>query len=130
MLLKPLLAAAAAVAISFPAFAGDPEAGAKVFKKCQACHAVGEDAQNKVGPVLNGIFGRPAGTVPDYNYTDANKNSGIVWTPEIFTEYIKSPRTYIPGTSMAFAGLKKDQEIEDIIAYLQQFNADGTINSN
>lgn len=129
MLLKSLLAAAIAVAAT-DAFAGDPEAGAKVFKKCQACHAVGEGATNKVGPELNGIFGRAAGSVPDYNYTDANRNSGIVWSPEIFTEYIKSPRTYIPGTSMAFAGLKKDQEIEDIIAYLQQFNADGTIKSN
>lgn len=129
-MLKSLLAAAIAVAAATHALAGDPEAGAKVFKKCQACHAVGEGAQNKVGPELNGIFGRAAGSVPDYNYTDANKNSGIVWTPEIFTEYIKSPRTYIPGTAMAFAGLKKDQEIEDIIAYLQQFNADGTIKPN
>jgi len=122
--------AAAVVVLSFPAFAGDPEAGAKDFKKCQACHAVGEDAKNKVGPVLNGLFGRAAGSVPDYIYSDANKNSGIVWTPEIFAEYIKDPRAYMPGTAMAFAGLKKDEDIQDIIAYLSQFNADGTIKAN
>ncbi len=57
---------------------------------------------------------RPAGSVPDYNYSDANKNSGIVWTPEVFAEYIKNPRAYIPGTAMAFAGLKKDTDIEDV----------------
>jgi cytochrome c len=119
----------ALIAISAPAFAGDPEAGAKVFKKCQACHAVGEGATNKVGPELNGIFGRPAGSVPDYSYSDANKNSGIVWDHEIFAEYIKNPRGYIPGTKMTFVGLKKDKEIEDITAYLDQFNADGTMKS-
>lgn len=118
------------IAMSLPALAGDPKAGAHVFKKCQACHAVGEGAQNKVGPVLNGLFGRPAGTVPDYNYSDANKNSGVVWTEEVFAEYIKNPRAYIPGTAMAFAGLKKDREIADIIAFLAQFNADGTMKSN
>jgi cytochrome c len=117
------------IALSVPAFAGDPEAGAKVFKKCLACHAIGEGAKNKVGPELNGLFGRPAGSVPGYDYSDANKNSGIVWTPEVFAEYIKNPRAYIEGTKMAFAGLKKDKEIEDITAYLAQFNADGTMKS-
>jgi cytochrome c len=128
MMLKSILALSL-IALSLPAFAGDPEAGAKVFKKCLACHAVGEDAKNKVGPVLNGLFGRPAGSVPGYDYSDANKNSGIVWTPEVFAEYIKNPREYIKGTKMAFAGLKKDMEIEDITAYLAQFNADGTMKS-
>ena len=120
----------ALVIVSLPALAGDPTAGAKVFKKCQACHAVGEGAKNKVGPELNGLFGRPAGSVPDYNYSDANKNSGIVWTEEIFGEYIKNPRGYLPGTAMAFAGLKKDEDIQNVIAYLRQFNADGTIKTN
>ena len=117
------------IAVAFPALAGDPEAGAKVFKKCQACHAVGEGATNKVGPELNGLFGRPAGSVPDYAYSDANKNSGIVWTHEIFAEYIKNPRGYLPGTKMTFVGLKKDKDIEDVTAYLDQFNADGTMKS-
>lgn len=129
MILKSVFALSLIV-ISLPALAGDPKAGAQVFKKCMACHAVGEGAKNKVGPELNGLFGRPAGSVPDYNYTDANKNSGIVWEPDVFAEYIKNPRSFIPGTSMAFAGLKRDKEIEDITAYLAQFNADGTMQSN
>ena len=109
------------------ALAADPEAGAQVFKKCQACHAVGEGAANKVGPELNGLFGRAAGSVPGYAYSDANKNSGIVWTEEVFADYIRNPRGYIKGTKMTFAGIKKDTEIANLTAYLRQFNADGTL---
>jgi len=109
------------------AFAAEPEAGATVFKKCQACHAVGEGAQNKVGPELNGLFGRSAGSVPDYNYSEANRTSGIVWTEETFAAYIRDPRGYIKGTKMTFAGLRKDSEIADLTAYLRQFKADGGI---
>ena len=109
------------------ALAADPEAGAQVFKKCQACHAVGEGAPNKVGPELNGLFGRQAGSVPGYAYSDANKNSGIVWTEEIFAAYIRDPRGYLKGTKMTFAGIKKDKEIADLTSYLRQFNADGTL---
>ena len=126
MMLRTLLAGAAILA-SVPALAGDPEAGASVFRKCQACHAVGEAAKNKVGPELNGIFGRTAGTLPDYRYSAAMKDSGIVWNPEVFAEYIRNPRAMVHGTTMAFAGLKKDKEIEDVTAYLAQFDADGTI---
>lgn len=126
MMLRALVAAAAIVA-AVPALAGDPKAGATVFKKCQACHAVGENAKNKVGPELNGIFGRTAGSLPDYKYSEAMKTSGIVWSPETFAEYIKAPKAMVPGTAMAFAGLKKEKEIEDVIAYLDQFNADGTL---
>ena len=115
------------VLASLPALAGDPKAGAQVFKKCQACHAVGEGARNKVGPELNGIFGREAGSIPDYNYSDAMENSGILWTPEAFAEYIRNPRGVVPGTAMAFAGLQKDKDIENVTAYLAQFNADGTM---
>ena len=111
------------------ALAQDAAAGKTSFNKCLACHAVGEGAKNKVGPVLNGLDGRKSGTVEGYNYSDANKNSGIVWTPEVFAEYIKNPRAYIKGTKMALAGLKKDKEIEDITAFLAQFNADGTMKS-
>jgi cytochrome c len=78
--------------------AADPEAGVRVFKKCQACHAVGEETPNKVGPRLNGLFGRRAGSVPDCDHSDANKNSGIVWTEETFATYIRDPRGDIKGT--------------------------------
>lgn len=128
MMLKVVLTSALVLA-ALPALAGDPKAGGQVFKKCQACHAVGEGAKNKVGPELNGLFGRKAGSVPDYNYSDAMKNSGITWSPEVFAEYIKNPRAMVPGTAMAFAGLKKEKEIEDVTAYLAQFNADGTMKS-
>ncbi|MBN9020501.1 MAG: cytochrome c family protein [Rhizobiales bacterium] len=109
------------------ALAGDPEAGAQVFKKCQACHAVGEGAPNKVGPELNGLFGRSAGSVPGYAYSVANKSSGIVWTEEIFAAYIRDPRGYIKGTKMMFAGIKKDVDIADLTAYLRKFDGDGTL---
>ncbi len=128
MLTRMILAALAAMAVvPLPAAAGDADAGAKVFKKCLACHAVGEGARNKVGPELNGVFGRTAGTLPDYSFSNAMKESGIVWSEETFGEYIRNPRKVVPGTAMAFAGLKKDKEVEDVAAYLAQFNADGTI---
>lgn len=128
MWMRTILAALAVVATaSLPARAGDAEDGAKVFRKCLACHAVGEGARNKVGPELNGIFGRTAGTLPDYSYSRAMSESGIVWTEESFGEYIRNPRKVVPGTAMAFAGLKKDKDVENVIAYLAQFNADGTL---
>lgn len=126
MIQRLIVFVGACALLASPAAAQDPEAGARVFKKCQACHAVGEGAANKVGPVLNGLFGRPAGSVPDYNYSEANKNSGVVWTEETFAEYIRSPRKYIPGTKMVFAGLRSDEEVADITAYLKQFQADGS----
>ncbi len=107
------------------ATAGDPTAGAQVFKKCLACHAVGEGAQVKLGPVLNGLIGRKAGTYEGYNYTDANKNSGLVWDEATLAIYLKNPKASIPGTKMVFPGLPKDKDIEDLIAYLKQFAPDG-----
>jgi cytochrome c len=105
--------------------AQDAAAGEKVFAQCRACHQVGENAKNAVGPVLNGLFGRPAGTVEGYNYSPANKNSGITWDEAVFREYIKNPRAKIPGTKMVYAGLKDEQRINDLVAYLKQFNAQG-----
>ena len=102
--------------------AGDAEKGQKVFAQCRACHQVGESAKNAVGPVLNGLFGRPAGTVPGYKYSEANKTSGVVWDDATFREYIKHPRGYIPGTKMAYVGLKDEAKIDDLIAYLHQFD--------
>ena len=105
--------------------AQDAAAGEKVFAQCRACHQVGENAKNAVGPVLNGLFGRPAGTVEGYTYSPANKNSGITWDEAVFREYIKNPRAKIPGTKMVYAGLKDEQRINDLVAYLKQFNAQG-----
>ncbi|MER9964478.1 cytochrome c family protein [Mesorhizobium sp. M0045] len=104
---------------------GNAEAGAVVFRRCMACHKVGPDAQNGVGPVLNGIVGRAAGEYPDYSYSSANMNSGLTWDEPTLTTYLRAPRKLVPGTKMAFAGLSKDQEIADVIAYLKQFNAQG-----
>lgn len=111
-------------AIDFAA-AGDPEAGAKVFTKCVACHAVGEGAQVKLGPVLNGLIGRKAGTYEGYNYTEANRKSNLVWDETTLATYLKNPKAMIPGTKMVFPGLQKDKEIADLIAYLKQFGPDG-----
>jgi len=115
-----------AVALTPAAAAGDVKAGERVCLKCRACHQVGENAKNVVGPVLNGLFGRPAGSVPGYSYSKANKESGLVWDEATFREYIADPRARIPGTKMVFAGLKKEQEIDDLVAYLKTFRADGT----
>ena len=105
--------------------AQDAAAGEKVFGACRACHQVGETAKNAVGPSLNGLFGRKSGTIPGYNYTDANKNSGLTWDEATFREYIKDPKAKIPGTKMIYAGLKDEQRTNDLIAFLQQFDAGG-----
>jgi cytochrome c len=105
--------------------AQDVAAGKTSFNKCLACHAVGDGARNKVGPQLNGLDGRKAGTAPDYSYSDANKNSGITWNEAIFKEYIKDPKAKIPGTKMVFAGIKTDTEINDLWAFLAQYDKDG-----
>ena len=86
---------------------------------------VGESARNAVGPVLNGLFGRRAGTVEGFPYSDANRNSGIVWDESVFRAYIRDPKARIPGTTMAFAGLKDEKGIGDLIAYLKLFDAEG-----
>jgi len=125
---KTLIVAAALIAASTSAgLAQDVEKGANSFKKCLPCHSIGPGAKNKIGPELNGLDGRKAGTVPSFNYSDANKNSGIVWDQATFKEYIKDPRAKIPGTKMTFPGIKNEQEINDLWAYLKQFDADGNI---
>jgi cytochrome c len=108
-----------------PANAQDAALGEKVFFKCKVCHQIGEGAKDAVGPVLNGVVGRKAGTFPDYAYSDANKNSGITWDEATLKEYLKNPRAKVPGTKMIFPGLTKDDDINNVIAYLKQFGADG-----
>jgi len=107
------------------ALAQDAAAGKTSFNKCLACHAIGEDAKNKVGPQLNGLDGRKSGTAPDYNYSDANKNSGITWNETEFKEYIKDPKGKVPGTKMAFAGVKNEKEVNDLWAFISQYDKDG-----
>ena len=114
-----------AVLAAAPAHAQDAAAGEKVFAQCRACHQIGENAKNAVGPVLNGLFGRHSGSVEGYSYSPANKNSGITWDEATFREYIKDPKAKIPGTKMIFAGIKDDKRIDDLIAYLKQFDATG-----
>ena len=115
----------ASSAVASAVLAQDAEAGKTSFNKCLACHAVGEGAKNKVGPVLNGIDGRKSGTAESYSYSDANKNSGITWNKEQFLDYIKDPRAKIPGTKMIFAGIKNEKEAGDLWAYLAQYDKDG-----
>ncbi len=105
--------------------AQDAANGEKVFAQCRACHQVGENAKNAAGPVLNGLLGRKAGTVEGYNHSPANKNSGLTWDEATFTDYIKDPKAKVPGTKMVYAGLKDEQRINDLVAYLKQFDATG-----
>jgi cytochrome c len=123
--LRFAFAALALVAATAQGRAQDAAAGERVFAQCRACHQVGENAKNAVGPVLNGLFGRKAGTVEGYSYSAANKNSGITWDEATFREYIKDPRGKVPGTKMIFAGIKDEQRINDLIAFLKQFDATG-----
>jgi cytochrome c len=120
-----VIAAIAAGPAAAPATAQDAESGKAVFGKCRACHQVGENAKNLVGPKLNGLFGRKAGSVEGFNYSEANKSSGILWDEATFREYIKNPKAKIPNTKMVFVGLSDDQDISDLIAYLKQFGPEG-----
>jgi cytochrome c len=124
--MKSVVASAVVIAALIQvAQAQDVAAGEQSFKKCFPCHSIGEGAKNKVGPVLNGLDGRHSGTVPDYSYSDANKNSGITWNEATFMEYIKDPRAKIPNTKMIFPGIKNEKEAGDLWAYLKQFGPDG-----
>lgn len=121
-----LLSAVAATALlgTTMVSAQDAENGAEIFKRCRACHDVGDKAKNKVGPILNGIIGRKAGTIEGFKYSDANLKAGAdgwVWTDEKMMEYLLNPRTAMPGNKMAFAGLKDEQDRKDLIAYLKKF---------
>jgi cytochrome c len=120
-----LAAAAVALLASQSAQAQDAAAGEQSFKKCLPCHAVGEGAKNKVGPVLNGLEGRHSGSIEGYSYSEANKKSGITWSHDTFKEYIKDPRAKIPGTKMIFPGIKNEKEAESLWLYLAQFGPDG-----
>ncbi|WP_417708666.1 c-type cytochrome [Roseibium aggregatum] len=124
-----MIAGTALLALTVQASAdGDPAKGEKVFKKCAACHAVGPEAKNKVGPELNGIVGRPWGAVDGYKYSAnlVELADGKVWDEETLDAYLTKPKDLIPKGKMAFAGLKKEDDREDVIAYLNQYNEDGS----
>lgn len=104
--------------LSGTAAAQDAEAGKKVFNQCQACH-VANQPTNRVGPHLVGLFGRQAGAVDGYKYSDALKKSGVTWDEETLVKYLKDPKGFIPGNKMAFAGVRKDEDLKNLVAYLK-----------
>ena len=122
MLKQTLMAGAMLTTLASPALAdGDAAKGEKVFNKCKACHAVGETAKNKVGPVLNRIVGAQAGQNPDFKYSEAlleKAGEGLVWDEDTLEVFLRNPKELIAGTKMSFPGLRKEDEIEDLIAYL------------
>jgi cytochrome c len=105
---------------------GDPKEGEEVFRaRCRQCHQVGPEAKNALGPLLNGVIGRKAGTIDGFSYSPANKKAGEegwVWTVEVLLKYIENPREAMPGNRMAFVGLKDEQDRKDLIAYLKTFS--------
>ena len=124
--MKALIWAGAMLAAGMAtAAAQDLAAGEQSFRKCLPCHSVGEDARHKIGPTLNGLDGRKSGTMEGYNYSDANKKAEIAWSEASFKDYIANPMARVPGTKMAFAGIKNEKEIADLWGYLKQFKADG-----
>lgn len=113
------LAACLSAAMAGAAHAdGDAAKGEKVFARCKACHNADND-QNKIGPHLSGVIGRKAGSLPDFTYSDAMKNSGLTWDEATLEKYLKDPKGTVPGNKMAFTGLKKDDEVANVIAYLK-----------
>ena len=119
-LLRISVAGAALIASIGAAAAQDAAAGEKVFAKCKICHQIGEGAKNMVGPVLNGVVGRKAGTYPDYHYSDANEKSGITWDDKTMSEYLKDPKARVPNGKMVYAGLKQQAQLDDMVAYLKK----------
>jgi cytochrome c len=115
------LAVALALSAASALAEGDPAKGERVFAKCKACHTL--DGKNRVGPTLAGVFGRTAGKVEGFKYSDAMAGSGVVWDEETIEKYLENPKEFVPGNKMIFPGLKKEDDREDVIAYLKQATA-------
>ncbi|WP_379920588.1 c-type cytochrome [Erythrobacter sp. R86502] len=111
-------AAAAGEKLEYASFTTDAAAGEQVFAACRTCH-VFDEGVNRVGPSLHKVVGRPSGSVPGFNYSDANKNSGVTWTPDVLFEYLEDPKGFMPGTKMAFPGVKDAQKRANLVAYLE-----------
>jgi len=127
--MNPFLAASAAVALLLlphaPAFGadGDPTRGEQIYHRCQGCHSIDT---NRVGPRHAGLFGRRAGSLDDYNYSDAMRDSGVLWNEGTLDQFLTAPRKFIPGTKMPFAGIPDPEERADLIAYLKKATAEAS----
>jgi cytochrome c len=121
-----MIAFALVCAMSGRANAQDAAAGEKTFVVCRACHQIGPNAKNAVGPVLNGVVGRAAGTFPGFNYSPANKDSGLTWDEATLQKYLANPQAVVKGTKMIFPGIKDPAKVNDVIAFLKTYKADGT----
>jgi cytochrome c len=124
-MLKFVLATSAVIIFPITATAQDAEAGKKVFAKCAACHMIGPGATNKVGPSLNGVIGRKAGSVDGFAYSDAMKKAGWVWDEATFKDYIADPKNKVPGNKMLFPRVKDETERDDLYTYISSFGPDG-----
>ncbi|HXF54267.1 MAG TPA: cytochrome c family protein [Hyphomicrobiaceae bacterium] len=128
--MKPLVSIVAGLMfLSAPyatATAQDAQSGEQIYRQCRACHQIGEGARNLVGPQLNGIVGRRAGTVEGFTYSQANKEAGangLVWTEDNLFKYLENPMAFMPGTKMVFAGVRSEDARRDLIAYLKKFSS-------
>jgi cytochrome c len=120
MTIRPILLILILLLAADQAEAADIAAGEKVFARCKICHTIEAGGRNTVGPNLHGLFGRKAGSLPNYEYSQAMKNSGITWDGETLKKYLARPKTFLPGDKMAFPGVKNPQELADLIAYLKE----------
>ncbi len=126
--MRPLIVGIVVLAASAGTAAAQNVAdGERDFAVCRPCHQVGGNAENMLGPELNGLDGRKAGSLADYPYSEAMKNSGITWNAAAFKPYIHDPQAVVKGTKMPFAGIKDDKKVADLWAYISQFDADGAI---
>ncbi len=112
-----LAAALLVSSLSLARAEGDPAKGEEIYRRCQGCHSID---RNRIGPMHKGLFGRTAGTVPGFSYSDAMRNSGIVWSEQTLDQFLQGPRKMVPGTKMTYAGVPDAQERADLIAYLKQ----------